>query len=228
MQLVDREGQRADGLAASTTVSATIVCRAQHAKSYGLSGTQDGQQHHLRRQHGHVLPRPGSEQRQPDVGEHAGPLEAAVPASERAGDAHVRRPRARRRPAAARRRPRSSSTGRRARRKLLQDPSSFCCERIQLGRALGRLGLADAEEFAQQQIFGVHRDVRLELALPPSLGVLEREQVVAGPAKGAPSLIAPAVAIRHGRGERGCVNRGRGCGRGQFLRRRGDGAVHSR
>ena len=43
----------------------------------------------------------------------------------------------------------------------------------------GGVGLrrsADAEELAQQQVLGVDRDVRLQLALPPAIGVLHSEQ----------------------------------------------------
>src|SRR6185503_20113730 len=42
----------------------------------------------------------------------------------------------------------------------------------------GLLARADAEELAHQQVLGVHRDVRLELALPPAFRVLAREQVL--------------------------------------------------
>ena len=40
--------------------------------------------------------------------------------------------------------------------------------------------VADAQELAEQQVLGVHRDVRLEVALPPALRVLPREQVPGG------------------------------------------------
>jgi hypothetical protein len=40
------------------------------------------------------------------------------------------------------------------------------------GRLGGLSGLPDAEELTQQQILGVHRHVRGELALPPTLLVL--------------------------------------------------------
>jgi hypothetical protein len=43
--------------------------------------------------------------------------------------------------------------------------------------AFRRRPVANAEELPQQQILGVHGDVGLELALPPSFGVLEREEV---------------------------------------------------
>src|SRR5690606_31492886 len=47
------------------------------------------------------------------------------------------------------------------------------------GRLAGLVGGADAEELAEQQILGVHGDVGLQLRLPPALGRLEAEQVVA-------------------------------------------------
>ena len=40
--------------------------------------------------------------------------------------------------------------------------------------AVGQVADRDAEELAQQQVLGVHRDVGLELALPPAVGVLHR------------------------------------------------------
>ena len=43
----------------------------------------------------------------------------------------------------------------------------------------GSPGLPDSEELPQEHVLGIHRDVRLKLALPPSLGALEREEVVA-------------------------------------------------
>src|SRR5262249_19767556 len=48
----------------------------------------------------------------------------------------------------------------------------------------GHLGLligADPQELAKEQILRVHRDVRLELALPPAFRRLERQQVVDRP-----------------------------------------------
>ncbi len=47
-------------------------------------------------------------------------------------------------------------------------------------RVLGLVGGADAEELAQQEILGVHRDVGLELALPEPARILGREQALAG------------------------------------------------
>ena len=44
--------------------------------------------------------------------------------------------------------------------------------------------VVQAEELAQQQVLGVHGHVGLELALPPPLGVLQAEQVVASPVQG--------------------------------------------
>src|SRR5436190_1797493 len=48
------------------------------------------------------------------------------------------------------------------------------------GSAARAVRVADPEELAQQQVLRVHRHVRLELALPEALRILEREQVVAG------------------------------------------------
>ncbi len=47
------------------------------------------------------------------------------------------------------------------------------------GRALGLIGAADAEELAQEHVLGVHRHVRLQLALPPAGLVLQGQQVLA-------------------------------------------------
>ena len=48
-----------------------------------------GEQHHLRRQHRHLLPRPRPEQREPNVGEHPGPLEPALSPDPGGRGAHV-------------------------------------------------------------------------------------------------------------------------------------------
>jgi hypothetical protein len=48
------------------------------------------------------------------------------------------------------------------------------------GGALGRAGLADAEELPQEQVLGVHGHVRLQLALPPAVGALQGEQALPG------------------------------------------------
>ena len=53
---------------------------------------------------------------------------------------------------------------------LRADPA---CGRVLL------LGREDAEEVADEEILGVDRHVRLQLALPPAVRVLEREQVPA-------------------------------------------------
>ena len=130
---------------------------------------------------GTSLPRPQPEQRQPHVREHA--RAARCPPCARtnaAARAHVlgvgrvagqaqrpvgldrRRQLAR---AAVEVRPRAVGA------LLGADPG---------GRALGLVGAADAEELAQEHVLGVHRHVRLQLALPPAGVVLQREQVLAG------------------------------------------------
>jgi hypothetical protein len=56
------------------------------------------------------------------------------------------------------------------------------CDPAARGRRL--LVGADAEELPQQQVLSVHRDVGLQLPLPPALLMLEAEQVVAGAGQG--------------------------------------------
>ena len=46
-------------------------------------------------------------------------------------------------------------------------------------RALGLVRLSDSEELAQEHVLGVHRHVRLQLALPPAHTVLQCEQALA-------------------------------------------------
>ena len=45
------------------------------------------------------------------------------------------------------------------------------------------------EELAQQQVLGVHGDVRLELALPPALRVLEADQGLDGSLQAAAGVV---------------------------------------
>ncbi len=97
-----------------------------------FSGTQRGQQHDLRRQRRHLVPRPQAEQRKPHVREHACALDATVRAHERRRPRACARPLAPHRPGAAPSRPRSSSTDRQVHReKFAHVPSVRCCERIQ-------------------------------------------------------------------------------------------------
>ena len=58
------------------------------------------------------------------------------------------------------------------------------------GRLLEFNRLQDAEELPQQQVFGVHRDVRAQLALPPTGDVLASEQVRLRTLDRHPDLIA--------------------------------------
>ena len=113
-----------------------------------------------------------AEQRQPDPREHAraargrrrrGRTRARLPhvlgVGRVAGEAqrHVRLDR-RRQVGRARRRSSPTSRRRAAASGSSSRPSPVCS------------AVADAEELAQQQVLGVHGDVRLELALPPALG----------------------------------------------------------
>ncbi|GAA2773593.1 hypothetical protein GCM10019017_17250 [Streptomyces showdoensis] len=52
------------------------------------------------------------------------------------------------------------------------------------GGGAGGLRVQDAEELAQQEVFGVHGDVGLQVALPPALGVLAAEEVPYGAFRG--------------------------------------------
>ena len=145
-----------------------------------VEGDPRGQQRELHRQRRDLLPGPEPEERHPDVREHARVLDAAALADELASRAHVlglgrvaRQPQ----------RPIGLDRGREvagpavevrpgAVRALLRaDPRR---------RALRLRRRPHAQELAQEHVLGVHRDVALELALPPPGLVLQREQVLAG------------------------------------------------
>ena len=136
------------------------------------------QQDDLRGQRRHPLPRPQPEQRQPQVREHARPLEPALGADEGGRRPHVGLIRTvagqAQRPVGLDRRrqlPRSAvEVGPGAVGALLgADPG---------GRALGLGLLANAEELPQEHVLGVHRHVRLQLSPPPAALLLQREQVL--------------------------------------------------
>ena len=75
----------------------------------------------------------------------------------------------------------------------------------QPGGACGRL-VADAQELTEEQVLGVHRDVRLEVALPPALGVLLGEKEVGGALYGeCGGVVHPG---RHGGVDVGFAGRG--------------------
>ncbi len=132
------------------------------------------EQDQLRWNRGHVVPGPEREQREPHAGEDARPLDAARVAYERGCAAHVSRVgRVAREPqgdvrldrcrevavAAVEGRPR---------------PVGALLRANPFRRRRGCSGVVEAEVAAQEEILRVDGHVRLELALPPPVGVLER------------------------------------------------------
>ena len=125
-----------------------------------------------------VVPRPPAGQGQPDPGEHAGGLDAALGQDPVAGPLHVRSVRL--------------VAGQPQRHVGLDRGGQVAGPAVEVGpgavvpllmpdparRRRDRLVVVQAEELAQQQVLGVHGDVGLELALPPALRVLQAEHVV--------------------------------------------------
>ena len=139
-----------------------------------------GQQDDLGGERRDLLPRPQPEQREPHVREDPRARQPASGADEVRRRPHVRRvgliTRQAQRPVGLDRgrqlaRP-AVEVGPRAVGALLRaDPR---------GGASRLLLFARAEELAQEHALGVHRDVRLQLALPPPSLVLKREQALTG------------------------------------------------
>src|SRR6266702_2284180 len=140
-----------------------------------------------------VVPGPQAGQGQPDPGEHPGRLDPALVGDPVAGQLHVRRVRL--------------VAGQPQGQVGLHGGGQVGRAAVEVGprAVLPLLGpdpaprrgdhgvVVQAEELAQQQVLGVHGHVGLELALPPPVGVLQAEQVVAGPVEG------PAGEIREQR-----------------------------
>ena len=136
-----------------------------------------GQEDLLRRERRHVLPRPQREQRQPHAGEDAGPFHSPEVADQLRRAAHVLG---------------VLAVAGEPERDVRLDRRREVCRAAEEGRpapvvallradpARGRRPLLrgqDAEVVADEEILGVDRHVGLELALPPAVGMLEREQV---------------------------------------------------
>src|SRR5690349_4904233 len=131
-----------------------------------------------------VVPRPQAGQGQPDPGEHAGRLDAALLGDPVPGQLHVRRVRlVAGQPQGQVGLDRGGQVGGAA---VEVGPGAVVSllgpDPAARGRDHGVV--AQAEELAQQQVLGVHGHVGLELALPPPLSVLQAEQMLAGPVKG--------------------------------------------
>ncbi|GAA3037567.1 hypothetical protein GCM10020000_14390 [Streptomyces olivoverticillatus] len=97
--------------------------------------------------------------------------------------------------------------------KVAQVPSGRCRERMKRAAASVVFSSPHAEELTEQQVFGVHGDVGLQVALPPAALVLVGEQVVHGPG-GGPLGGFPRLGRLTGRlgaGQNGCAVVGLGC-----------------
>lgn len=126
----------------------------------------------FRREFGQVVPLPPAEQGEPDPGEDAGRGDAAPLADPGGRPRHVRLVRAV--PGQPQGDVRLDGRGEFAGAAVEGGPGAvltLLAADEQSGGACGRL-VADSQELAEEQVLGVHRDVRLEVALPPALRVL--------------------------------------------------------
>ena len=142
------------------------------------------QQHDLGRQRRHAVPRPQPEQREPHMREDPRALESAMRADEARRGEHVL---GLGRIAGQAQRPVGLDRGRQLPRSAME--VGPCAVGALLGadpggRALRPVGTADAEELAQEHVLRVHRDVGLQLSLPPARLVLQREQALTGQPQG--------------------------------------------
>ena len=139
-----------------------------------------GEVEELRGQFGQVVPLPPAEEGQPDAGEDPGRGHAALLTDPCGGRGHVRCVRGV--PGEAQGDIGLDGGGEFAGPAVEGGPGAvralFAADVA--GRGCGELRVLDAQELTKHQIFGVHRDVGLEVALPPSGGVLDGEQIVRG------------------------------------------------
>src|SRR6266540_2508961 len=144
------------------------------------------QQDLLRRQHGHVLPRPEREQRQPHAREDARSLDAAEVADQLRGRAHVSR--VRRIAREAQRHVRLDGRRHVGGTGVEGRPASVLAL-LRADPPRGRVLLLrreDAEVVPDEEVLRVDRHVRLQLALPPAVRMLEPAQVLAATGERAP------------------------------------------
>ena len=180
-QLVEREPDRADRLERGDDSERRDRLARPAREVVDVERDGGREQHHLRRHHRDVVPRPQPEQREPDLREDARPLEAAcvedvlpcaphVLGVDRVAGELERRVRL--------------DGGRKVGRcapEVAPRPVVALLGTDPARRHLRLLLGADAEELAKEEVLRVHGHVRFELAFPPALGRLEREQVVDGP-----------------------------------------------
>ncbi len=143
-----------------------------------------GQEHDLRRDHGQVLPVPPPDDSQPDPGEHPAGFDAAPVPHPGRRQGHVGLFRA---IAGQAERHVRLDGGRQVGRRPVERPPRPVRPLVAPNPARrlgGQARLEDSEEMPQEEVLGVHGHVGLELALPPAVGMLKRQQVVAGPLQG--------------------------------------------
>ncbi len=142
------------------------------------------QEDQLGRQLGEPVPGPPAEEGEPDPGEDPGLGDAALGADPVGGAGHVRGVGAV--PGEPQRDVRLDGGGEVGRAAVEGGPGAvlalFAADE-EGGGAGGGL-VTDAEELAEQQVLGVHRDVGVEVPLPPALGALEAQEVVGGAGPG--------------------------------------------
>ncbi len=183
------------------------------AEVVDVEGDPLRQEHELGRELGEVLPPPPAEERQPDPGEDPGGGDAALLADPRGGGGHVG-------VLGGVAGESEGDVGLDGRGELggaaVEGGPGAVGALPRADEAGGGLGgplVADAEELAQHQVFGVHGDVGLQVALPPALGVLAGEEVRGGALDGAGGGLARLRGPGGGRrpGQNGCALVGLGC-----------------
>jgi hypothetical protein len=186
-QLVDRETGAADGPVGRDDGERDDGLARPAGEVVDVERRPPGQEDQLWRKHGDVVPVPHAEQRQPDLREHPGALEAAELEDRPPGGRHV--------PgvggvAGQTQADVGLDRGRHVRGAVVEGGPAAVVPLAMPDPARGRLGLARSkhtEDVTQEQVFGVNGDVGLELALPPALGRLLREQVLDGEVEPVPA-----------------------------------------
>ena len=176
-QLVQVERQRTDGaLGADDRQRGDRLARPA-GEVVDVERKPGWEEDQLGRQGRHVLPGPEPEECEPDVSEHAGVLDAPRGEHRFARRDHVALVgRIAGQPQGGVGLDRRGGVGGRA---VEVRPASVAAllRADPVGCALCDPCIADAQELAKQQIFGIHGDVRLQFRLPPSGGVLEVHQM---------------------------------------------------
>ena len=176
-QLVDAERDRPDRAVGAHDGDGDGGLARPAAEVVDVAGHPRRERHDLWWEGRQLVPGPEPEQREPDPREDPRVLDPARGADERRGPRHVLVGRL-----VAGEAERAVRLDRRRqvpRPAVVRGPGPVgTLLRADPRRGLRRVGrLTDAEELTEQQVLGVHRHVRLELALPPTLGFLDRKEV---------------------------------------------------